>query len=54
MVRKGLSATDLATLGKLTPVLPALEELLLSKSQPQPAPTAGSWWRGWAWARCRP
>ena len=73
---EGLSTTDLATLGKLTPVLPALEKLhrgqLLerwqhrgqlaqrsrsctsTKSQPQPAPTAGSWWRGCAWARCRP
>jgi hypothetical protein len=29
---KGLSATDLATLGKLTPVLPALEELSLGES----------------------
>ena len=30
-VNKGLSATDLATLGKLTPVLPALETLCLDE-----------------------
>ena len=51
-IDKGLSATDLATLGNLIPVLPALESCGSSKAQP--ARTACSWWRGWAWARCRP
>ena len=52
----GLSTTDLATLGKLIPVLPVLSRCCASLNfQPlQPAPTACSWWRGWAWARCRP
>ena len=33
---KGLSATDLATLGKLIPVLPALETLWLAEESPPP------------------
>jgi len=37
---KGLSAADLATLGKLTPVLPALETLRLS-TRPDSGPDGG-------------
>ena len=50
----GLTADDLALLGTLGSVLPALETLhLLERSGA--APTACSdWRRGWARARCRP
>ena len=49
----GLTAADLALLGKLGSVLPALHSLRASLSQ-EPAPTACSGWlRSWARARCR-
>ena len=38
---KGLSATDLATLGKLTPVLPALESLRLYEESASAGPDGG-------------
>jgi len=38
---KGLCATDLATLGKLTPVLPALERLCILELSASPSPDAG-------------
>ena len=38
---KGLSATDLATLGKLTPVLPALETLTLTEESGSAGPDGG-------------
>ena len=38
---KGLSTTDLATLGKLTPVLPALEELRLYEGWASAGPDGG-------------
>jgi hypothetical protein len=38
---KGLSATDLATLGKLIPVLPALEMLILIKESGSAGPDGG-------------
>jgi hypothetical protein len=38
---KGLSSTDLATLGKLTPVLPALEELRLNEWSGSAGPDGG-------------
>ena len=38
---KGLSATDLATLGKLIPVLPALEELILDEVSASAGPDGG-------------
>ena len=43
---KGLSAADLATLGKLTPVLPALEELELTERSASAGPDGGQrpWW----------
>ena len=51
----GLIAADLATLGTLGSVLPALEALTLVDQDGQPAPMACSGWlRGWARARCRP
>jgi len=40
-VRKGLSATDLATLGKLIPVLPALETLRLIEESGSAGPDSG-------------
>ena len=52
-ITAGLSAADLALLGTLGSVLPALEMLIPSSSQ-QPAPkTWSGWLRGWARARCR-
>ena len=52
--RKGLSAADLSTLGKLGAVLPALERWTLPNPMAQPTPTACSGWRrGWSRARCR-
>ena len=38
---KGLTATDLATLGKLTPVLPALEKLVLIEDSGSAGPDGG-------------
>ena len=50
---KGLTADDLALLGTLGSVLPALETLNLQ--EPAAGPTVySSWRRGWARARCRP
>ena len=50
---KGLSVDDLATLGTLGSVLPALEELWLTL--PAAGPDGGSGWlRSWARARCQP
>ena len=40
-LNEGLSATDLATLGKLTPVLPALERLCILELSASPSPDAG-------------
>ena len=43
---EGLSASDLATLGKLIPVLPALEELELTERSASAGPDGGQrpWW----------
>ena len=45
--QNGLSSDDLALLGKLGSVLPALERLTL-------CPACRGWRRSWARARCRP
>jgi hypothetical protein len=55
---KALSETDLATLGTLGSVLPALERLELLDSPTRVLRTHWAvccgWRRGWAQARCRP
>ena len=49
-----LSATDLATRGKLTLVLPALEELYLEDLSDSAGPDGGQLVRGLGVVRCRP
>ena len=53
-VHKGLSATDLATLGKLTPVLPALEKLGLVEESGSAGPDGGQLLEGLGVGACRP
>ena len=54
-IENGLSAADLAMLGRLGTVLPALDWLSIWQFSGAAGPTACSGWRrGWSRARCRP